>query len=155
MKITSLMVKTYAFRMKGNSIEFILLKRSENDIYPNLWQMVSGRIEEGEKAYDAALRELKEETGLEALRMWVIPNVESFYSHELDSLILIPVFAALVDSESTAKISEEHSGLKWAGIEECKKILAWEQEKKTIDVLCDYYFNKRELLNLTEIKYNI
>ncbi|HAB52346.1 MAG TPA: NUDIX pyrophosphatase, partial [Ignavibacteriales bacterium] len=40
--IISNMIEAHIFRMKKGKIEFLLLKRSENEIYPGLWQMVSG-----------------------------------------------------------------------------------------------------------------
>ena len=56
--IISNMIEAHIFRMKKGKIEFLLLKRSENEIYPGLWQMVSGTIHKGETASQTALREI-------------------------------------------------------------------------------------------------
>jgi len=69
------MIEAHIFCKKKNGIEFLLLKRNEKEIYPGLWQMVTGKIRKGEKAYKTALREIKEETGLKPKRFWVTPNV--------------------------------------------------------------------------------
>ena len=82
MQIISNMIESHIFREVKNGIEFLLLKRSDNQIYGGLWQMVTGKIKEGEKAYQTALREIEEETRLKPLKLWVVPNVNSFYSHE-------------------------------------------------------------------------
>ena len=82
MQIISNMIESHIFREVKNGIEFLLLKRSDNQIYGGLWQMVTGKIKEGEKAYQTALREIEEETCLKPIKLWVVPNVNSFYSHE-------------------------------------------------------------------------
>ena len=66
-KIITNLIEAHIFRKTKNGIELLLLKRSETEIYPGLWQMVSGKIQVNEKAYQTALREIKEETGLEFL----------------------------------------------------------------------------------------
>ncbi len=81
-----------------------MLKRSEGEIYPGIWQMVTGKFKTNEKAYETALREIKEEIGFIPLKMWVVPNINSFYSHENDAQFNVPVFAALVDWSSEVKI---------------------------------------------------
>ena len=43
----------------------ILLLRRKGEIGRNTWGLPGGKIEEGEKSWDAAMRELREETGLE------------------------------------------------------------------------------------------
>lgn len=152
MKIVSNLVEVHIFRKVDAGMEFLLLKRSLGESYEHLWQMVSGAIEENEKAYKTALREAKEETGLNPERFWTLPNVNSYYSPDSDTLNLIPVFAIQVDSASKVRISDEHSEYKWLFKDECKKHLAWEGQRRSVDILCDYYLNNREFLDLVEIK---
>jgi dATP pyrophosphohydrolase len=113
--------------------------------------MVSGKINPGEKAYETALREIKEETGLIPKRFWVAPNVNSFYLPEKDYISLIPVFAALVDSKSKVKISDEHTEFQWLKPSNAKKMLAWNGQRKSVDIINEYYTKEIDFLNLVEI----
>ena len=45
-------------------LKFLILKRSKTKIYEHLWQGVAGKIEKRETAWQAAIRELKEELGI-------------------------------------------------------------------------------------------
>lgn len=153
MNIISKIIEVHIFRIINDEIEFLLLKRSNDDlIFPGLWQMVSGSIDGNETAYNAALRELKEETGLIPELFWIVPNVNSFYSQKKDEIHLVPVFAAKVNSNSVVKLSVEHSEFKWVKKEEAKKLLAWDGQKKSIDIITDYYYNHSNELSLLEIK---
>ncbi len=44
----------------------VTLRSAEKDLYPNLWENTSGSVISGETSREAALRELREETGIEA-----------------------------------------------------------------------------------------
>jgi dATP pyrophosphohydrolase len=153
MKIISDLIEAHVFRESNDGIEFLLLKRAEQEIYPGLWQMVTGKIKKNEKAYKAALREIKEETGLIPLKLWVVPNVNPFYSHENNSISLLPVFAAQVENNSEINICEEHCDYKWVNPARAKSLLAWPGQEKSIDVITDYFLNKLNLLNIIEIKF--
>ena len=83
------------------------MKRNLNKIYEHLWQGVAGKIEEGETSSEAAIRELKEETGLSPVNMFVADHVSKFYEVHGDRINLVPVFGIEVDSE-TINLSEEH-----------------------------------------------
>lgn len=152
MKIVSIMIESHVFRESSDGIEFLLLKRSEKEIYPGLWQMVTGRIRKKEKAYHAALREIKEETGLIPVNMWVVPNVNLFYSHETDCINLMPVFAAKVEGNLPVKICKEHCEYKWLKPADVKLLFAWPGQCKSVDIICEYFLNKRNFLNMLEIK---
>lgn len=81
MKIISNMVEAHIFRINKSEMEFLLLKRAEKEVYPGLWQMVSGKVKNNEKAYNAALREINEETGIVPSKLWIVPNINSFHKH--------------------------------------------------------------------------
>lgn len=73
-------IEVCVFRFINDRAEYLVLKRSPTEkMYPGLWQFVSGSIEDREKAVDAALRELKEETGMSPKRFWVVPHTNTFY----------------------------------------------------------------------------
>ena len=146
------MIEAHIFREVKNGIEFLLLKRNENQIYPGLWQMVTGKIKDGETAYQTALREIKEETSLKPVKLWVVPNVNSFYSHENDHISMLPVFAALVQNGSSVKISDEHCDFKWVNPEESKKLLAWVGQRNSVDIITRYFTKEINFLNFVEIE---
>jgi dihydroneopterin triphosphate diphosphatase len=151
MKIKSDLVELHVFKIVNSELQFLLLKRSSHKIYPGLWQMVSGHIIKKETAVQTALRELEEETGLKPLRLWVAPNVNSFYSPADDSITMIPVFAARVKNKKVI-ISGEHSEFKWVNSKKAKTLLAWEGQRKSVDIIKEYFTSQRSFLKFTEIK---
>lgn len=152
MKVISNLIEAHIFREINNGIEFLLLKRAPYQYYPNIWQMVSGKIKDFEKAYETALREIKEETGLKPDQLWIAPNINSFYSPDDEYISLIPVFAAKVDSDSEVKISSEHSEYKWLKPFDAKNLLAWEGQRRSLDLITEYFLNRKSFLNFIEIK---
>ena len=64
--IRSNSVSVVVVRICGDSAEYLLLRRA-TDYLRDQWCQVAGAVEQGETAWQAAIRELKEETGLEAV----------------------------------------------------------------------------------------
>ena len=150
MKIKSDLVELHVFRIINNDLEFLLLKRSEGRIYPGIWQMVSGHTEKEDTAVQTAIRELKEETGLTPFKMWIAPNVNSFYLADDDSINMIPVFAVQVE-DFNVKISEEHTEYKWLKAEDAKMLLAWDGQRRSVDLIQEYITSQMSFLKFTEI----
>jgi dATP pyrophosphohydrolase len=151
MNIVSTMIEAHIFRETGNGIEFLLLKRANNQIYPGIWQMVTGKIEEKEKAHQTALREIKEETGLIPVQLWVAPTINSFYEPKDEYICLLPVFAARMDGETGVILSKEHTEYKWVGKDEAKKLLAWPGQREAVDIIEDYFLNEKSYFHFVEI----
>lgn len=92
-----------------NGDRYLLAKRTRD----GKWEFVGGKVEEDEELEDAALRELKEETGLEG----EIRKTNGSYSSPLDGkYILCPV---LIESESKdVDLGDEHSKYEWIQLDE-------------------------------------
>jgi len=150
MKIVSTMIEAHIFRESEKGIEFLLLKRAENQVYPGLWQMVTGKIKENEKSYQTALREIQEETGLVPAQLWVAPTVNSFYEPKYEYICLLPVFAARVETDKI-KLSDEHIDYQWVDKITAQKLLAWEGQRKAVQIIEDYFLNEKSFFHFVEI----
>ena len=146
-------VDCYIYRRTDDGILFLLMKRNLNKIYEHLWQGVAGKIEEGETSSEAAIRELKEETGLIPVNMFVADHVSKFYEVHGDRINLVPVFGIEVDSE-IINLSEEHISYKWVDINEALNTLVWNGQKKGIQTVHDMVINNddRMIWSKVEIK---
>ena len=139
------------YNNKKNDWEFLLLRRSMNTIYPGTWQGVTGKIENSETPYQTALRELEEETGLKAYRLFTVDKVNMFYDAKKDTMNLIPVFGAIVKSNDII-LSKEHTQYKWCDLNETIKLITWDQQKKGVQIFYDMLIENNTRLKLMEIK---
>lgn len=112
--------------------------------------MVTGKVKTIEKAYDAVVREIKEETGLAIERLFIVPKVNLFYNSDDDSVNLIPVFVAVVKSK-IVKLSSEHQKYEWVEKNKAKKLLAWPGQAESVEIINDFFLKQKENLNFIEI----
>ena len=151
MNISTNLIEAHIIRIVNDKIEYLLLQRSADKLYPNIWQMVTGKPLENEKAYETAIREIKEETNLPTKKLYVVPNVKSFYSSFDDSVNFVPVFLSITDKNEDVKISSEHQDYKWVKRKEATKMLAWPGQAESVKIIHDYLTMKKENLNFIEI----
>ena len=151
--ITVRVVDTYVFRKVENKIYFLLLKRANKKIYGHLWQGVAGKIETGESAWQAALRELNEETGLKPIRMFIADYVSKFYEQIGDRINLVPVFGIEVDSEEV-RLSDEHTEFRWMDVDEAEESLVWNGQKKGVRMVYGMLKSNDDRMIWSEIKIN-
>ena len=114
-EIRSDMIQCHVCRPSPDgSFEHLVLQRSaDEDVYPNVWQVVTGTIDRGESAVQTARRELHEETGLTPTTLYVAPVTATFYSMRTDVVHIIPVFAAVVSNDAIVRLSREHQASEW------------------------------------------
>lgn len=150
--ITIRVVDCYVFRQTNDDLSFLLLKRNKDKLYEHLWQGVAGKIEGDETAFEAAIRELKEETSLEPVRMFVADYVSRFYESHQDRINLVPVFGIEVDS-SEVKLSKEHVDYKWVDIYEALDTLVWRGQKESIQTVYDMVVNNDDRMRWSKVEF--
>ncbi|MEX2477478.1 MAG: NUDIX domain-containing protein [Gracilimonas sp.] len=137
------LIDVYPYRQKNGYPHFLIFKRSSDKIYANQWRMVGGKVKEGEQRWEAALRELKEETGLSPVKLWTIPSVNQFYEAKSDTIHSIPAFAAELDYEDEITLDDEHTEYKWISIEGVQPYIKWPEQlrlmKLTYDIMTDEF----------------
>jgi 8-oxo-dGTP pyrophosphatase MutT (NUDIX family) len=132
MKAATETVSAFVHRRRGSSWEFLLMRRIPER--GGFWQSVSGKIAGGEKATETAIREVREETGLEVIRLWPIDYINSFYDEERDVIFLEPCFAAEV-GEGEARISTEHDSYLWAPFEVARERMNLPTHRLAMDAM--------------------
>jgi dATP pyrophosphohydrolase len=151
--ITCKIVEICVFRFVKDCPEYLLLKRSPDEsIYPNVWQMVSGTMREGERVVEAALREFKEETSLAHMHFWVVPHVSTFYDAEYDAVNLSPFFAAQVSPGAAPTLSLEHSTYEWLPYEQAWARLVWPGQRAGLEIVHKYIVGGERAGMLLEVK---
>lgn len=128
-------VDVYPYRHVTDGVEFLLLRRTAGVIYAGQWRMVGGKIEPGDAAWQAALRELAEETGRVPVRAWTVPSVNAFYEWQTDRLNLIPAFAAELDADPV--LDREHDAFAWLPPAEAAAQLIWPEEQRLLTLVAD------------------
>jgi hypothetical protein len=83
--------------------------------------------------------------------MWVVPNINSFYSAKDDSISMIPVFLAKTDYTVEVELSDEHVEYGWFDADTARKMLCWPGQKKSLDIILDFLKNNSLFLSLSEI----
>ena len=151
--ITVRVVDAYVFRQISVGYKFLLLKRADTKMYEHLWQGVAGKIENGESAWQAALRELDEETGIKAKRMFIADHVSKFYEEKGDRINLVPVFGIETETEDVV-LSNEHSMFRWMGIDKAERTLVWNGQKKGIRTVYEMLKSNDDRMKWSEIKLN-
>lgn len=98
------------------------------------WDFSKGLVEKGESDLQAALRELKEETGLKDVE--VIENftrkINYFYKFEGKTVFKEVIFFLVTTKTNKVKISWEHIGHKWLGYENAVKKITYNNSRRVL-----------------------
>lgn len=125
-------VSVYVLHKTDNDCRYLLIRRSGNYL-PNTWQMVTGGIDPGETAWQAALREVKEETSLVPDSLYEADAVETFYMLATDKVAFVPVFVAFVDGVKEVQLSpKEHDDFEWLPVDLAALRLVWSEQRRII-----------------------
>ena len=146
-------VEVCIFRWSAGEPQYLLLQRADDEeLYPGIWQIITGSIKKNESADKAALREIEEETKLHLKRFWSVPFVDSYFDIRNDSVQVVPVFAAEVDAELNVRLSHEHRRFEWLAYAAARDRVVWPGQRQVIEIVHDFIAGKKEASRLLEIK---
>jgi len=149
-KVKIRVIDAYVYRKTKHRIKYLILKRAKTKMYEHLWQGVAGKIEKGEQAWQAAIRELKEETDLDPVKIFIADHVSKFYETHGDRVNLVPVFGIEVGSDIVS-LSSEHSDFKWLDYNKAYSYLVWNGQKKGIYVVNEMIISNDDRMKWSRI----
>ena len=99
----------------------VLLARRhpERDHAPGAWDVISGRVDAGEKPLDAAQREAWEETGL---HLEIVAPIDTFrFLRGPDAEEAIGITFHCRAHDRTVRLSNEHTEFTWVTLEQARR----------------------------------
>ena len=124
-------IDVYVIRPLRDGWRVLVLQRALDTRCPTAWEAVHGHIEAGEEPEDAALREVREETGLETARLYNV-TVQPFYLHRSHTVQLAVVFAAFVDEPAALTLGSEHQRGEWLSVDAALDRFQWPREREAL-----------------------
>ena len=131
----------FAVRKSENRHEVLLLKRTQS--LAGEWCQIAGKIEPEETAWQAALRELAEETGLKPGTLYSADTCEQFYEPAQDRITIAPVFVAFVDCAAEVILNHEHSDYRWVSFDEAVEMVAFGGQRRVLRWIEDEFVHRR------------
>ena len=123
--------------------KYLLLKRSKNvKVYPGIWQVITGTMENDESAVQTALRETKEEIGAEPVKMWTLPFITRFFNPKNDIIQASPVFGMLINPEHQIILSDEHEKYEWLHLDLALEKLDLPSHREATKVFNEYILSR-------------
>ena len=118
----------------------LIIQRSDNDdVYPGMWELPSGKREFFESSYNSLIREIKEETGLD-VKIIQPCSVFEYKIEKPNEIRDSTQINFIVTSEITeVKLSEEHQNYAWISKDEVDKNGMSDKIKKVIQTAFDLY----------------
>ena len=125
-----------------NQYSVLLMKRAES-VLKDAWFYIGGGIEEGEKAWEAAYREVREETGISKVSLYSANTFDRIYSVEGNDIYIAPVFVGFVAENQEVNLNEEHSDYQWLSFQEAMDTVSLPGNEEVLAFI-EKHFVKKE-----------
>ena len=125
-------VDVYVIRVVRDGWLVLTLRRALGVRCPGAWEAVHGSIESGERPEHAAVREVREETGLSVERLYSIA-VHPFYVPKASMVTAAVVFAAFVADGPEVALGEEHDAYEWLSVDAARERFLWPRSRTMLD----------------------
>jgi 8-oxo-dGTP diphosphatase len=109
--------------------EVLLIRRGRSPRQGE-WSLPGGRIEPGERAEEAALRELREETGVEARINGLLAVVDGLFPEAGRHYVLIDYSAEWVSGEPVA--GDDAMEARFVPLDQVEALIDWDETRRVI-----------------------
>lgn len=120
------------FRCTKDGLKYLLLYRGRN-----YWNFPKGKLEGGERSFRAALREVREETGLKPSELKFQSHFKAFerfiFQYQQEKIFRVVILYLAETSQTQIRISGEHEGFGWFTLAEAHRVLT--KHKETLAIL--------------------
>jgi dihydroneopterin triphosphate diphosphatase len=124
-------IDAFVMRGLGASLEVLVMRRGAGTRCTGAWEVVHGRVEVSERPENAVLREIREETGLEAERLYNV-ICQAFYLHRQGVVQIAVVFGAFVAPDAAVSLGPEHDAYEWLSPEAAIARLSWPRSQSAL-----------------------
>ncbi|BDC35693.1 MAG: NUDIX domain-containing protein [Candidatus Methanoliparum thermophilum] len=118
------------YKEYNNERVYLLLKHKKSH-----WDFAKGHIEQGEEEIDAAIREIREETGITDLDIIDGFKEEINYTFTKNDQMInksVTLFLTRVETDEI-KISDEHTAYTWATYQKAYKLLTYAESRGVLE----------------------
>jgi 8-oxo-dGTP pyrophosphatase MutT (NUDIX family) len=128
-------VDVYVVRQgaRPGELDVLVLRRARHRDRPGSWETVHAHIDKDERPDACARRELGEETGLTAEKLYNLSRVDAFFENRTGEVVLIPVYVAFVARDAAVRIGDEHDAFEWLPSAEAQRRFTWPRERRAVD----------------------
>ncbi|MGJ8526258.1 NUDIX domain [Halomonadaceae bacterium LMG 33818] len=121
----------YLVRLYQGAHQVLLLQRKGGHLDKE-WSHLAGGMEEGENAWQTALREAQEETGIVLTNLYTADICEQYYRQRKNLITVAPVFVSYIERDATITLNEEHYDYQWLAIEEAYARLNYPCQRQSL-----------------------
>jgi len=121
------------YRQTQDTIEIIIIAVGEK----RRWQLPKGLVNKGENPDQTALREVREETGIDSILLDLIDKIEYWYYGQSGSKRIrfhkvVHFYLLEFQSGNTEDHDQEVEEARWVEIDEAQELLAFKSEKEIV-----------------------
>lgn len=115
---------------KGNQV-LLICNAALRDPSKSYWGFPKGHLDQGEKSPEAALREVEEETGIEAQLLDKIGDSKYVFTFEGEKIFkVVTMFLMEYRSGELKKQAEEVLEVRWVDPQEALKLLSFSKDRE-------------------------
>ena len=137
--VRSIVVSAVLLSEIDGQLKILLMKRVKGQF----WSHIAGKIEQAETASQAAVREIREETGIQVQQLYSADYLEQFYEASANVIELIPVFAVYCAKDQAVVLNDEHTEYGWFSLEEALERAEFGGQRLLYQYLWDNFVQRR------------